>query len=427
MLAKRRGLVYTPAQQRFANGLCIQFSGTEKGDEARNPAGQSLRKILVFAEGFIFQPQAQDDEGVGRPVEFTVETPNEPVAPQNRQGVIAELALVLRFVYLPHIVEAKQHFGAPPGADGIERCKEDDLLGRCSFHRCPGFWHTPCAQIAEQLGVAAKCIVDPLPAFNLHLDDLAIRQHRLAYLLGSVKWHAAVKRILDALHPRQASETNFLFDQEAIRFLFVAFANQVRWCDRFGECVHALEVLAVVRHNFTDAPQVIQSQGAVLAAAVTLRSGARGHFEVAVAHCAALAQNSAHFDDGSGMLAGQTANPRVVLALTAHDHAPEWQLVHWADSQPAAPVKKLALLVGRTLPQARPVVEHPAVELDVVAASDDLQRVELQVLHGAHGFFRTLDAAPAPPRPQALLAENEATRYFDVDSEHDGLLSYFNS
>ena len=32
-----------------------------------------------------------------------------------------------------------------------------------------------------------------------------------------------------------------------------------------------------------------------------------------------------------------------------------------------------------------------------MAASDDLQRVELQVLHRAHGLFRALEAAPPPP------------------------------
>ncbi len=61
------------------------------------------------------------------------------------------------------------------------------------------------------------------------------------------------------------------------------------------------------------------------------------------------------------------------------------------------------------------------MQRDVMAASDDLQRVELQVLDRAHGLLGALDAAPAPPGPQALLAEDEATGCIDVDGQHDGL------
>jgi hypothetical protein len=39
----------------------------------------------------------------------------------------------------------------------------------------------------------------------------------------------------------------------------------------------------------------------------------------------------------------------------------------------------------------------------------------LQVLHRAHGPLGALEAAPAPPRPQALFAEDEATGGYDVD------------
>ncbi len=63
------------------------------------------------------------------------------------------------------------------------------------------------------------------------------------------------------------------------------------------------------------------------------------------------------------------------------------------------------------------------MQRDVMAARDDLQRVELQVLHRAHGLLRALDAAPAPPGPQALLAEDEATGGLEVDGQHDGLFA----
>ena len=72
------------------------------------------------------------------------------------------------------------------------------------------------------------------------------------------------------------------------------------------------------------------------------------------------------------------------------------------------------------------VIEHAAVQRDVLAAGDDLQRVELQVLHRAHGLLRALDAAPAPPGPQALLAEDEATGGVEVDGQHTVLLRKIN-
>src|SRR5688572_3705109 len=95
------------------------------------------------------------------------------------------------------------------------------------------------------------------------------------------------------------------------------------------------------------------------------------------------------------------------ISLTVHDHTPMRQLVHRADGQPTTPVKELALLIGHVFPQARGVIEYPAVQRDVMAAGDDLQRIKLQVIYRLHSLLRTLDAAPAPTRPQALLAEDE--------------------
>src|SRR5437870_1007439 len=83
------------------------------------PTCQCLCKCLIEALSLILQPQAQDDECVGHPVEFAVEPRDEPVAPHNRQRVVAEPALVLRLVDLPDVVEAEQHFGSSARADVI--------------------------------------------------------------------------------------------------------------------------------------------------------------------------------------------------------------------------------------------------------------------------------------------------------------------
>src|SRR5215207_8394635 len=110
--------------------LRIQPARAEKRDEARKPPRQCLRKCFVLAESLVFQPQAQDDERVRRTVEFAVESADELVTPQDWQGVVAELALVLGLVYLQHVVEVKYNFGAPAGDDLIPWTEEDDLF-RC--------------------------------------------------------------------------------------------------------------------------------------------------------------------------------------------------------------------------------------------------------------------------------------------------------
>ena len=251
----------------------------------------------------------------------------------------------------------------------------------------------------QRLGIAAERIVHLLPAFNLHSDDVAVGQQRLAYLPRVAKWHTAMKRILCTVQPRQAREADILLDQKAVSLGIAALANQVRRRDLFGERVRALEALTMVCHHFAGAPQVIQSQRAVLTTAIALRSCPCRHFEVAVAHHIAFAQDGPHFDDCLGVFAGHGADTRIVVALPAHDHAPMWQLVHRPGSQPAPPIEELALLVGHFLPLGRHVIEHPAVQRDVVAARNDLQRVQLQVLYRLHGLFGPFLATPTSARP----------------------------
>ena len=56
-----------------------------------------------------------------------------------------------------------------------------------------------------------------------------------------------------------------------------------------------------------------------------------------------------------------------------------------------------------------------------MAASDDLQRIKLQVLYLAHGLLGPFDASPPPPGPQALFAQDEAAGSISVDGDHDML------
>jgi hypothetical protein len=50
-----------------------------------------------------------------------------------------------------------------------------------------------------------------------------------------------------------------------------------------------------------------------------------------------------------------------------------------------------------------------------MAARDNLQWVELQVLHRAHSCGRTRATTPAPPRPQTLFAKDKAPGNVDVN------------
>ena len=91
------------------------------------------------------------------------------------------------------------------------------------------------------------------------------------------------------------------------------------------------------------------------------------------------------------------------------------QLVHRACGQPTAPVKELALLIGRFFPQARGVIEHATVQFDIMAARNNLQRVELQILHVPHGRGGAYAATPTPSRPQALFTKDKAPSNVEVD------------
>jgi len=98
-----------------------------------------------------------------------------------------------------------------------------------------------------------------------------------------------------------------------------------------------------------------------------------------------------------------------IITFPAHYDAPMRQLLYRAHGEPSAPIEKLPLFVAKLLPHSRRVIDDAAVEREVVAASDDLERIKLQILHRAHRAFSAALALPSAARPQALSAENEST------------------
>ena len=91
----------------------------------------------------------------------------------------------------------------------------------------------------------------------------------------------------------------------------------------------------------------------------------------------------------------------------------------WGGGRACPPVEEHTLLVSRSLPQTG-VIQHPAVQRDVVAASDDLQRLSCK-----YSIARMACSTPWMLRQRrraiALLAEDEATSDIDVDGQHNGL------
>ena len=55
-----------------------------------------------------------------------------------------------------------------------------------------------------------------------------------------------------------------------------------------------------------------------------------------------------------------------------------------------------------------------------MGARDEHERIELELLDGAHRLFGALESLPAAPRPQALLAENEPAGDLERDLQRHG-------
>src|SRR5260370_41383363 len=127
----------------------------------------------------------------------------------------------------------------------------------------------------------------------------------------------------------------------------------MRRSDIFGESVHTLEALSMMRHELADAPEIVQRQSAVLAAAVVVDSPSRTHREVPVADRTLRPHHRAHFLDRLTMSAPQSASEAWIMALAPHHHAPMRQLLHRTDHEPSAPNRKTCVPRSRASPTFR--------------------------------------------------------------------------
>ena len=221
-------------------------------------------------------------------------------------------------------------------------------------------------------------------------------------------------KLSDRPHRRQPVCADQLGHEVVVGDVGVALADQLGRGHGLGEGIDALEAVASKDHRVADPPQEVERQRAVLAAAVVVDAGTRAGGELAIADRAAFGEDLAHLGDRRSVLALEL-DPVRLVELAAHEDAPVRQLVHRPDREPAAPVEELALLVGERRPVALSVVEHTGVEDQVVGAREEHERIELELLDGAHRLFRALESLPPATRPQALLPEDEPASDLERD------------
>src|SRR5579871_5330251 len=115
-------------QPRLLDGCRIHCARAEEADKAGKTSRQCLREKRIVAQRLLRQPETQNDEGVGCPIELAVEAAYQPVAPQDRKGVIAVLAKMLRFVDFPDVIEAEEDLRSAARAHIVERGQEGHLF-----------------------------------------------------------------------------------------------------------------------------------------------------------------------------------------------------------------------------------------------------------------------------------------------------------
>src|SRR6476619_5256025 len=116
------------AEQALWHARDVETLRTEEAAHPLDPASERLGEGRVGRECVILEPEAEDREGGGRSLEPSVEPRDEPVAPQDGECVVAELALRRRRVHLPDVVEVEQRRGSLAGTDRVERREEGRLL-----------------------------------------------------------------------------------------------------------------------------------------------------------------------------------------------------------------------------------------------------------------------------------------------------------
>src|SRR5512138_37710 len=107
-----------------------------------------------------------------------------------------------------------------------------------------------------------------------------------------------------------------------------------------------------------------------------------------------------------------------MMPASLHVHAKVRQVRHWVHRQPPAVIEELPVFVGDLVKIIRLVIQHTAVQNDILAARDDVQRVELDGFTAAYRLSSTFLALPAAPGPESLFAKDETPR--NLFGNHNG-------
>ena len=96
-----------------------------------------------------------------------------------------------------------------------------------------------------------------------------------------------------------------------------------------------------------------------------------------------------------------------LLPLAGYNHAKVGQFLNWVDLYITASLEAVTILVEQRLQQSRLIVEHAAIEHDIMAAGHDVDGIDLNYYAGSQRRGHTCLAAPAATGIQALLPKQK--------------------
>src|SRR5205814_6455052 len=139
--------------------------------------GAAQHGVAAGAESFL-PPQSKHSQNIGLAIDARLDPPDEAVAVQDRQHVVAPAALGLGDVHLPEVVESEEVAQQAPVPDQrIQRRDEGDLRRHAA-------WRLARRQLTlglvEEVLVFGWDVPHLSPAFDLNRCELALSDQQLA-------------------------------------------------------------------------------------------------------------------------------------------------------------------------------------------------------------------------------------------------------
>ena len=173
--------------------------------------------------------------------------------------------------------------------------------------------------------------------------------------------------------------------------------------DVFAEVVDSSEVGPVMGHQLARQPQIVERQPRIVACPIARHLLAAG--QIAAAERPTLAERLPHLVE-QRPVRRREGRPARGRRSPPHDGPPIGQLGHRRDEEPLAVVKGDAITIEELVQERGPITGHAAVQRQIVAARDDVERIDLDQLGAADGLSDPGFAGKSPARPQALAAQH---------------------